>query len=82
MKTKLSEENRINLLYDLKQVASKVGKNLKLHGRQYIILATATSMIITYTVTLIGCSALFGPPKYTVEEWEKMKHKSRSSGSK
>ena len=82
MKTKQSEANRINLLYDLKQVASRVGKNLKLHGRQYIILATSTSMIITYTVTLIGCTALFGPPKYTAEEWQRMKHKSRSSGSK
>ena len=82
MKTELSEENRINLLYDLKQVASKVGKNLKLHDRQYILLATATSMIITYTVTLIGCTAFLGPPKYTGEEWQRMKHKSRSSGSK
>jgi len=80
MKSKRSEKNRINLLNDLKEMASKVGKNLKLHGRQYIILATATSMIITYTVTNIGCSAIFGPPKYTVEEWERMKHKGRSGG--
>ena len=80
MKTKRSEKCRMNLLNDLKEMASKVGNNLKLHGRQYIILATATTMIITYTVTTIGCTAIFGPPKYTAEEWERMKHKGRSGG--
>ena len=80
MKTKRSEKNRTNFLHDLKEMASKLGKNLKLYGRQYIILATATSMIITYTVTLTGCTAIFGPPKYTLEEWERMKHKGRSGG--
>lgn len=82
MKTKRSKKYRIKLLNDLKEMALKVGKNLKLHGRQYLILATAASLILAYTVALIGCSTSESPPLYTAEEWEKQKFKSRSRGSR
>ena len=81
MKTKRSLKNRINLLNDLKEIASKVGKNLKLHGRQYIILATATSMIMAYTGALIGCSTSGSSSKYSAEEWERLKHRGGHAGS-
>ncbi len=81
MKTKRYEKNRSSLLNDLKLIASKLGKNIKLHGRQYIILATAASMVMAYTVALSGCSSSGKPNKYTAEQWQYMKHKSRSSGS-
>ncbi len=81
MKTIRYEKNRSSLLNDLTLVASKLGKNIKLHGRQYIILATAASMIMAYTVALIGCKSTGKPNKNNAEQWQYMKHKSRSSGS-
>lgn len=82
MKTKPSVKNRINLGRDLKEMASKAGTNFKLHGRRYIVLATATCMILAYTGALFGCSTSGSSPKYSAEQWERMKFKSRSTGSK
>jgi|GEM_PF-2072773 len=80
MKTKRYEKYRIKLLNDLEEMASKVGKNLKLQGRHLIILATATSMIMAATVALTGCSTSGSPPKYTAEEWQSLKFRGRSGG--
>lgn len=82
MKKKRFEKKSIKLLKDIKEMTSKVGINLRLHGRQYIILATAAGMLLACTVALIGCSTPGSPPLYTAEEWEKQKFKSRSRGSR
>lgn len=82
MKTKRSETYTINILLYLTLIPLKLGKHVKLHGRRYIILATATGMIMASAGVLIGCKSSGGKPKYTAEQWQYMKHKSRSTGSK
>jgi len=57
-----------------------VGKNLKMYGKQFIILVTATSMIMAATVAFIGCSTSGSAPIYTAEQWQSMKFKGRSGG--
>ena len=82
MKTNRFEIYRIKLRNDLAAIASKLGKHVKLHGRQYIAVAAGTCMIMAFTAALVGCSSSGSKPKYTAEQWEKMKRKSRSMGSR
>ena len=82
MQTKRSERYKIYLLNAHKVIPSKWSKHLKRSGKQTIILASATCMIAAYTVALTGCKSSTKPPKYTAEQWQHMKHKGRSSGSR
>ena len=82
METRQSNTVKINLLNALKAIPAKVSKHLKSRGRHFIILATTVCMIAAYAVALTGCRSSTNPPKYTAEEMSRMKHKSRSSGSR
>ncbi len=82
METRQTDRVNINLLNALKAIAAKISTHLKSHGKQYIVLATTVSMLAAYTVALTGCRSSTKPPKYTAEQWERMKFKSRSTGSR
>ena len=82
MKTKRSDRVTNHLPSALKAIPAKVSRHLKSHGRQYIVLATTACMLAAYTVVLKGCKSSTKPPKYTAEQWQKMKFKSRSTGSR
>lgn len=82
METRQSDRVTKNLPNALKAFPAKVSTHLKLRGRHYIILATTVCMLAAYAVALMGCKSSTKPPKYTAEQWERMKFKSRSSGSR
>jgi hypothetical protein len=82
METKQPDRVNVNLLNALKTIPAKVSTHLKSHGRHYMILATAVCILAAYTVALTGCRSSTNPPKYSVEEMAREKHKSRSSGSR
>ena len=82
MKTRRSKKNRNNLLNYLMVIPSKMGEYLRLHGRPYVVLATAISIIVAYTVVLNGCSTTGEPAKYSADQWQKMKYNGPRRGNK
>lgn len=62
------------------RTASNLGKFFKMYDRRILALAIASSLLISFATSFIGCSTSGKPHEYSAEEWQYRKFNGHPGG--